>query len=393
MKKFMTFLIFTFALMIATPVFADTQNVPNNNDGGSYKIFVMGEEPFVKDETSGFSVDILKAIAKDQGFSVECEYSSVPYDSQTPWTRAKIMAGETDAVIGINIQVNDTWSSDFTLSDSYYDASEGVYSGLGILADGWESLRGKDVAVLNVGDYVMGFARTYGFNPIYADLDDYYKKVSSSEMPGFAYSLLFEQRMKANPAETYYLIKGTDSVYASYRLVAHSNKNALINSFNKGLENIKNSGEYDAIRSKYLAKVSYAPIETLSSEDVKPTATPTKKPTVVPTKKQTATPTVKPTPKPTVAPTAKVKATIKVSREKVNYKKKTTVKITSNSGGKITVKRKNSLAKKKKYVKISGAKLTFTKKAAKGKYTFTVTCAKKGKYKKTTKTITIRVKQ
>ena len=61
----------------------------------------------------------------------------------------------------------------------------------------------------------------------------------------------------------------------------------------------------------------------------------------------------------------------------------------------LTVKAKNARAKNKKYVKISSgktAKLTFTKKAAKGVYKFTVTSPAKGNYKKTSKTIKIVVK-
>ena len=88
-------------------------------------------------------------------------------------------------------------------------------------------------------------------------------------------------------------------------------------------------------------------------------------------------------------------ATIKASKTKVKFKKKTTIKITSNSGAKLTVKGKNSKAKNKKYVKITSgknAKIVFYKKAAKGTYKFTVTSAAKGNYKKTTKTIRIVVK-
>lgn len=95
---------------------------------------------------------------------------------------------------------------------------------------------------------------------------------------------------------------------------------------------------------------------------------------------------------------ASKKATIKVSKTKVKRGKKTTVKITSNSGAKLKIAVKNSRSKKakrKKYIKIKNgktAKIIFGKKAVKGKYTFTVTSPKKGKFRKTTKTIKITVK-
>ena len=85
-------------------------------------------------------------------------------------------------------------------------------------------------------------------------------------------------------------------------------------------------------------------------------------------------------------------ATIKTSKNIVQKGKKTTVKFTANSGGKITVKGKSKNAKNKKYVKISGSKVIFQKKAPKGTYKFTVTSAAKGNYKKTTNTISVKVK-
>ena len=84
--------------------------------------------------------------------------------------------------------------------------------------------------------------------------------------------------------------------------------------------------------------------------------------------------------------------TIKASKSTVPKGKKTTIKITSTSSGKITIKCKSKNAKNKKYVKISGSKITFQKKAPKGTYKFNVISAAKGNYKKTTKTISIKVK-
>ena len=76
--------------------------------------------------------------------------------------------------------------------------------------------------------------------------------------------------------------------------------------------------------------------------------------------------------------------------------KKTTVKITSDAGTKITVAAANARAKKKKYVsRIKAgktAKITFAKKAAKGLYKFKVTVAGGNGFKKTVKTVKIRVK-
>ena len=126
-----------------------------------------------------------------------------------------------------------------------------------------------------------------------------------------------------------------------------------------------------------------------------PTPAPQTNPTPAPQTNPTPAPSVSPTPKPTETPAAEVTATITPSALRVRYKKKASIKITSDSDAKITVTGKNAFAKNKKYVKIKSgktAKLVFSKRAAKGKYVFKVTCSAKGKYKKTVKNITIRVK-
>ncbi len=91
----------------------------------------------------------------------------------------------------------------------------------------------------------------------------------------------------------------------------------------------------------------------------------------------------------------KKKTTIKASATTAKKGKKTVIKLTADSGAKLTVTGTNANAKNKKFVKIKNgktAKLTFTKKAKKGKYTFKVTCPANGTYLAATKTIKIRVK-
>ena len=97
----------------------------------------------------------------------------------------------------------------------------------------------------------------------------------------------------------------------------------------------------------------------------------------------------------TASSTNPTTASVTPSTTSVKRGKKTTVKITSDTGAKLTVKAKSKNAKNKKNVTIKSgklAKLIFGKKAAKGTYKFTVICPKKGKFKKTTKIVTIKVK-
>ena len=121
----------------------------------------------------------------------------------------------------------------------------------------------------------------------------------------------------------------------------------------------------------------------------------TSKPEQTTTSEQTAKQGATTTTGQTTTPIPTKKATIKASKKTVKYGKKSTVNITSNSGAKLSVKGKNSLAKNKKCVTVKGgktAKIIFKKTAPKGKYKFTVTSPANGSFKKTTKNIVIRVK-
>ena len=96
-----------------------------------------------------------------------------------------------------------------------------------------------------------------------------------------------------------------------------------------------------------------------------------------------------------VVPVKKVKASITASKTSAKYDRKATVKISSNSGADLSVTGRNRLAKNGKYVRIKNgktAKLVFKKNAPKGKYKFKVISAAVGNYKRTTKTITIKIK-
>ncbi len=86
------------------------------------------------------------------------------------------------------------------------------------------------------------------------------------------------------------------------------------------------------------------------------------------------------------------KATISVSKTTVKKGKKTVIKVTSDSGAKVTVKAANKKAKKVKIKNGKTAKITFTKKAAKGTYKFKATSPATSNYKKAAKTFKIKVK-
>ena len=157
-------------------------------------------------------------------------------------------------------------------------------------------------------------------------------------------------------------------------------------------------------------------VEQTVTPTVASTATPTVTPTATPaaTPTPTATPTVAPTATPTVTPTASPEnkttspssfvafktqtiKTTKIKTIKVKTLKKKSVKVNlkakADGNSKLTYKVTKYPKGMKKYIKVNKkGVVTFKKKAKKGTYKIRITAAASGKYKKTTKVISIKVK-
>lgn len=107
----------------------------------------------------GIDLDLLKAIAEDQGFEYELEY--VGFSAAV----TALEAGEVDAVIA-GMSITDERKEKYDFSDAYFDS--GV--GMGVLAgsdiNSYEDLAGKQVAA-KIGAEGCAFAESiadqYGF--------------------------------------------------------------------------------------------------------------------------------------------------------------------------------------------------------------------------------------
>lgn len=57
-----------------------------------YTVVLLGEnEPFVSKDSSGFSVDIMNAVAKNQGITVQYKYIDSHFDNRNALSRAIIL--------------------------------------------------------------------------------------------------------------------------------------------------------------------------------------------------------------------------------------------------------------------------------------------------------------
>lgn len=203
-----------------------------------------------KGEMVGVDLDILKAIAADQGF----EYEVVPVGFSAAVTALE--AGECDGVIA-GMSITDERVQKYDFSDAYYDS--GV--GMAVMADSdiksYDQLKDQNVAA-KIGTEGCTFAESiadqYGFKVTqYESSSDMYQAVLAGEAVA-----CFEDY----PVIGYEISRGLGLTLptpmekgSSYGFATLKGANPeLVQMFNKGLENIKASGQYEEILNTYIAK-------------------------------------------------------------------------------------------------------------------------------------------
>lgn len=201
----------------------------------------------------GIDVDIIKAVAEDQGFAYEIQ--SLGWDAAV----AAVQAGQADGLIAGASITDERKASGWIFSDSYYDSSQtfAVAAGSGIA--GFEDLEGKNVAVKN-GTAGAAFAESlkdeYGFTiSIFEDSPTMYQDV----ILGNSVACVEDKPIMADSIKTGNLAleipDGMESEGAPYGFAIMNEANQeLLDMFNAGLANIKENGTYDDIIAKYLGE-------------------------------------------------------------------------------------------------------------------------------------------
>ena len=202
-------------------------------------------------EFVGIDVDLLAAIAEDQGF--EYDLQSLGWDGAV----AAVQSGQADAIIAGATIKQERIDSGWIFSDGYYDATQTfVVKGDSDIAS-FEDLAGKNVAVKN-GTAGMDFANSlkdqYGFTvTVFEDSPTMYQDVilgnsaaCVEDTPIMAVSIKEGDLDLKIP-------EGMESEGAPYGLaIMNAENQALLDMFNQGLANIKANGKYQEILDKYL---------------------------------------------------------------------------------------------------------------------------------------------
>lgn len=199
-------------------------------------------------EFVGIDVDIVSAIAEDQGFTVEM--SSLGFDAAL----LAVEAGQADGVIA-GMSITEERIAKFDFSDAYFEADVTMATAKDSGITKYEDLKGKNVAVktaTNGAAFGKSIAEQYGFTVTeFKDSPTMYQDVVAGNS-----AACFEDY----PVMAYNIQQGAKLVMpgdlkesgSEYGFAVKKGQNAeLIEKFNAGLKNIKDNGKYQEIVDKY----------------------------------------------------------------------------------------------------------------------------------------------
>lgn len=221
--------------------------------GGKYiiatdTVFAPFEFTDANGDFVGIDVDILAAIAEDQGF--EYELQSLGFDAAL----LAVEAGQADGVIA-GMSITEERKAKFDFSDPYYDADVTFAVAEGSDIASYDDLKGQKVAVktgTNGADYAKSIQEQYELEIVeFSDSPTMYQDVLAGntvacfeDYPVMAYNI--QQGAKLQIPE------GVNAAGSSYGFAVGKGKNAeLLSMFQAGLKNIKENGKYDEIVAKY----------------------------------------------------------------------------------------------------------------------------------------------
>lgn len=199
----------------------------------------------------GIDVDIVAAVAADQGFDYEIK--SLGWDAAI----AACQAGQADGMIAGASITEERKANGWLFSDGYYTATQSMTVAADSDITGFDGLKGKDVAV-KTGTQGAAYAESlkdeYGFKLVYfEDSPTMYQAVLGGQCVAcFEDTPIMQATIKDNGLALKCL-EDTANAGGDYGFaIFNADNQELLDMFNKGLANIKANGTYDQILAKYL---------------------------------------------------------------------------------------------------------------------------------------------
>ncbi len=201
----------------------------------------------------GIDVDILAAVAEDQGFDYELK--SLGWDASI----AACQAGQADGMIAGASITDERKASGWIFSNGYFEADQSMAVAADSSITGFDDLKGASVAVKTgtmSATYAEGLAQKYGFTVTYfEDSPTVYQAVVGGQVAAcFDDTPIMAATIKDSGIGLK-LVEGTGNDPAEYGFAVFTkDSQELIDKFNAGLANIKANGKYDEILAKYLGE-------------------------------------------------------------------------------------------------------------------------------------------
>lgn len=260
MKKF-SFMMMLLALMLFIAACGSDEGSSSEGEGsgGEGEVYQVGIDttypPFefeVDGEYTGIDIDLINAIAEEQGF--EIEFNPMDFGGIIP----ALQAGQLDIAIA-GMSITDERKEVVDFSDPYFDA------GLSLVVKSdneditsLEDLEGKTIAVKS-GTTGAQFARDneeeFGYEIAqFEDSPAMFQEVSNGnadalmeDYPVIAYAIA-ESELELKTV-------GDRLTGDQYGIAVLKGENAeVLEQINAGLQALRDSGEYDEILSKYIAE-------------------------------------------------------------------------------------------------------------------------------------------
>ncbi len=234
---------------------ADATDADNSAESGGQKYVIATDTAFPPFEFTdasgnfvGIDVDIINAIAEDQGFEVDIQ--SLGFDAAL----LAVQSGQADGVIA-GMSITDERKQTFDFSDPYYTADVTMAVAKGSDIKSFEDLNGKVVAVktgTNGADFAKSMADQYGYTVTeFKDSPTMYQDVIAGntaacfeDYPVMAYNVQQGAELE--------IPEGMTGAGSDYGFAVKKGENAdLLAAFQAGLANIKANGKYQEIIDSY----------------------------------------------------------------------------------------------------------------------------------------------
>ena len=199
----------------------------------------------------GIDVDIVAAIAEDQGF--EYELKSLGWDGAI----AACQSGQADGMIAGASITDERKESGWMFSDGYYTATQTMTVAENSDITGFEDLAGKTVAI-KIGTQGAAYAESlkdeYGFQTqSFEDSPTMYQAVLGGQCVACFEDTPIMQASIKDGGLALKVLEDTANEGGDYGFaIFNADNQELLDMFNAGLANIKANGTYDEILAKYL---------------------------------------------------------------------------------------------------------------------------------------------